>query len=126
MSKYILSRKFHFSLFHEPSKTKCNKRYSNIRCTPFRRKFLKLLHLNHWTFWLILQHCNMFSKLSVKYSQRPCMRCVLLFTLLLIYDEIQIAFVRKDGIICESNFIILNFQNLLNWYPFCLGMKTLL
>ena len=41
----------------------------------------------------------------MKTSQRPCIRYVLLFVLLLIYDEIQIALVRKDGIICEGNFI---------------------
>ena len=28
-----------------------------------------------------------------------------MFFLLLIYDEIQIALVRKDGVICEGNFI---------------------
>ena len=41
----------------------------------------------------------------MKTSQRPCIRYVLLFVLLLIYVEIQIALVRKDGVICEDNFI---------------------
>ena len=46
-----------------------------------------------------------FAKQLFKTSQRPCIRYVLLFVLLLIYDEIQIALVRKDGVICEGNFI---------------------
>ena len=41
----------------------------------------------------------------MKTSQRLCIRYVLLFVLLLIYVEIQIALVRKDGVICEDNFI---------------------
>ena len=41
---------------------------SNIRYKLFRRKFLKLLHSNHWTLWLILQNCTIFLKLTVKYS----------------------------------------------------------
>ena len=30
---------------------------------------------------------------------------MLLFVLLVIYDEIQIALIRKGGVICEDNFI---------------------
>ena len=41
---------------------------SNIRYKLFRRKFLKLLHSNHWTLWLNLRNCTIFSKLTVKYS----------------------------------------------------------
>ena len=62
-----------------------------------------------------------FAKQLFKTSQRSCIRYVLLFVVLLIYDEIEIALVRKDGIICERNFIYIKLSKPLELVSFLFG-----
>ena len=72
---------------------------------------------------------NSSKKLTVQYSlqnnslthQCPCITYVLLFVLLLIYDEIQIALARKYGIISEGNFIYTKFSKPLELISFLFG-----
>ena len=62
-----------------------------------------------------------FAKQLFTTSQRSCIRYVLLFVVLLIYDEIEIALVRKDGIICERNFIYTKLSKPLELVSFLFG-----
>ena len=56
-------------------------------------------------YYIFKVNCQIFFQKNSLKHQRPCIRYILLFVLLLIYDEIQIALVRKDGLICKGNFI---------------------
>ena len=109
-----------------------NQRYSNTYYKLLCRKF-EISHSNHWTFWIILQNCIIFSKLTVKHSLENNSKhhsvfvegmyfCLFFYWYMM---KFRLHTLEKMGLFVSVTLFILNFPNLLNWYDFLRGMKTL-
>ena len=121
----------HFSLFYEPSKTKFTVTYVTDFCVESFRNHCSVIR----TFLKIFQNCIIFSKFTVKHSfQNNFLKDHKVFLqgiyFCLFFIDIwwnsDCTRVTKDVIISEGNFIYTKTSKHLNWYPFCLWIKTLL